>query len=261
MPKYVALSREAHQNARWKRFSSYGFAANDAFLPLLAAELARAAVNMPVAFVERDGAPMLVAVTSLTPGVNLFVSQEGQWLGGYVPAALRSYPFRLLPVKERNESVLVLDEDSGLIGEGEAFADAEPVFNADGTPARPVADTLEFLKQCEVNRQISERAVAALAEADLLEDWPITVKTDQGERQVAGLRRVSETKLNALDDAAFLKLRHAAALPLVYTHLISMQNMANFDKIVRLREQLAAARAAQSAAPAWQIGGDDELLF
>lgn len=261
MPSFVVLSQEAHRHHRWRRYRSYGFAANETFVPVLAAELARAALHMPIAFMERKDGPVLVAVMSMTPGVNLFVSTDGQWLGGYVPAALRGYPFRLMPVKEREESVLVFDEDSGLIGEGEADAEGEPLFTAEGTPSKPVADTLEFLRQCEINRKLTERAVAAIAEAGLIEDWPMTVRTGEGERKVAGLKRASERGLNGLDEAAFLALRRAGALPVVYAQLLSMQNVAGFDRIVKLRDQLAAAKAAQRDEPAWQIGDSDELLF
>lgn len=261
MAKFVALSQAQHRNMRWIRFSSYRFAENETFIPLVAADLARTVLNMPVGFIEREGRLLLVAVTSLQPGINLFVSVDGQWLGGYVPSALRGYPFRLLPVKDRNESVLAFDEESGLIGEGEQFAEAEPLFDEEGKPAKRVGETLEFLKQCERNRLLTERAVAAIAEADIVEDWPVSVKTEQGERKVTGLKRVSETKMNELDDAAFVALRKVAALPIVYAHLLSLQNLSNFDRVIRLRDQLAAAKAAQSAKPAWQVADEDELLF
>ncbi|WP_099866392.1 SapC family protein [Pararhizobium haloflavum] len=261
MPKYVALSHSNHRNARWKRFQSYTFAANETFVPLVAADLAKTAMGLPVAFIERDERLVLVAVTSLTPGINLFVSIDGQWLGGYVPSILRGYPFRLVPVKERNESVLAFDEESGLIGEGAEFEEGETLFEEEGRPSKRVSETLEFLKQCEKNRALTERATAAIKETGIVEDWPISVSVDGEERRVGGLKRVSEKALNGLSDADFLKLRQSAAMPVIYAHLLSMQNIGNFDRIIRLRDQLAAARAQQSAKPAWQVAEDDELLF
>jgi hypothetical protein len=262
MPRYVALSHSTHRDARWKRFSSYSFASNDTFIPLVAAELARAALAMPVAFIEQQGEMVLVAVTSLMPGINLFVSTDGQWLGGYVPSALRGYPFRLVPVKDRDESVLVIDEDSGLIGTGSGFEEAEALFTSDGQPTTAVSQTLDFLKQIEINRQVTARAVAALAAEGLIEDWPITVKGEDGaDRNIQGLKRIGEAKLNALDNDAFLRLRHAGALPVAYAQLLSTQNIGNFEKVVQLRDQLARMKAAQVEQPAWQLSSDDELIF
>ena len=49
-------------------------------------------------------------------------------------------------------------------------------------------------------------AVAALAEAGVIQPWPIKLKAEQGERAIAGLHRVDEAALNALADDVFLKL-------------------------------------------------------
>jgi hypothetical protein len=50
---------------------------------------------VPLAFARHQDRFLLVAVLSLTPGFNLFVSPTGQWLGRYVPSVFRGYPFRL----------------------------------------------------------------------------------------------------------------------------------------------------------------------
>ena len=70
---------------------------------------------MPIAFVEQAGRFVPMAVMGLTPEHNLFVGPEGQWLGGYLPAAMRSYPFRLLRSEGSEQMTLCVDEDSGLV--------------------------------------------------------------------------------------------------------------------------------------------------
>src|SRR3954465_962921 len=126
MPEFTAVTRERHASKAWRRYTSYAFAAGDAALPLVASELAQAVMTMPVAFVKQDGRFVLMAVLSLTPGRNLFVAPDGRWLGEYVPALLRSHPFRLLRPESAAESILCVDEHSALVvdaGQGEAFFD------------------------------------------------------------------------------------------------------------------------------------------
>ena len=56
MPHYQAISRERHANLRWRPSSNYAFAAHEALVPLVAAELPKAMMSLPIAFTEQDGA-------------------------------------------------------------------------------------------------------------------------------------------------------------------------------------------------------------
>src|SRR5919112_5480426 len=115
MPEFTVVSRERHAGKAWRPYTSYAFAAGDAVLPLVASELGQAVMGMPVAFVRQDGRYVLMAVLSLTPERNLFVAPDGRWLGEYVPMVLRGYPFRVLRPEGREESILCVDENSGLV--------------------------------------------------------------------------------------------------------------------------------------------------
>jgi hypothetical protein len=97
MPRFAVVSREHHGGKKWLRFKGYAFAAAEALVPIVGAELARAALSMPLALSEQSEGYTLVALLSPIPGRNMFVGPDGRWLLGYVPAWYRSYPFRLLP--------------------------------------------------------------------------------------------------------------------------------------------------------------------
>ena len=97
MPQFTAISRDSHAGKKWQRFKNYGFASTSALAPVVGVEIARAALAMPLAFFQEARRFVLVAVLSLTPNRNMLVAPDGRWLGGYVPAFLRSYPFALLP--------------------------------------------------------------------------------------------------------------------------------------------------------------------
>ena len=85
----------------------------------------------------------------------------------------------------------------------------------------------------------TDLAMASLAEAGVIEPWPLEVEVDGKKTAIKGLHRVNESALGALDDEAFLKLRKTSALRLAYAQLMSMGQIARFDQLVQLRQQLA----------------------
>lgn len=183
-PQPITLSR--HRGRRWARYTDYRFAAADALAPLVVQELPKAVMSLPIGFIAQPHGYGLVAVQSLQPGQNLFVSAEGRWLGGYVPAVYRGYPFALVKTED-GQQVLCIDEDSGLVLDAPPPEQGEPFFDVDDQPAEPLRKVLEFLQQVAANRAQSERLCALLAEHALIQPWPLKVTTPDGERPVEGL--------------------------------------------------------------------------
>jgi hypothetical protein len=201
-------------------------------------EVARAALAMPLAFIEQSGRYLLVALMSPIAGRNLFVGPAGQWLGSFVPAALRGYPFSVRRVEGSDKSVLCIDEDSGWIVEGDTNPDATKFFEQDGVPSAALKAILDFIGQVEQNRTGTDLAVAALAEAGVIQSWPLTVEQENKQTPVKGLHRIDEPALNALDDETFLKLRKASALILAHAQLMSMQMVGVFQHLLAMQQRL-----------------------
>lgn len=169
--KLVPLVPEQHKSLQLSSQASYAFAADQALVSLVGAEMHRAALSFPVAFMRQEVAaeagkdaavtytPM--AVLSFQPGRNLFVGPEGQWLGDYVPAILRGYPFHLLSTREDpDRKVLCVDEDSPrLVPEN-----GQPLFAEDGKLTELTSGIFDFLVQTDRNRQATRRAVSELAD-------------------------------------------------------------------------------------------------
>lgn len=231
MPQYVAVSRERHGAKKWRRPTSYAFARADDVAPIVGAELARAALGMPCAFVEQERRYKLVALLSLVPGRNMFVGSDGRWLGAYIPAGLRFYPFRLLPQEGTNDAVLCVDEQSGLVMD--ADAGGEPFIDADGKPAAPLSPLFQGLTQLERSRRVTEVAVASLVEVGVIRPWQINLKTETGQRSASGLHCVDEGALGRLGDDAFIRLRATSGLSVAYAQLLSMGNLPMFDQPTR----------------------------
>jgi hypothetical protein len=240
MPKYVAVNRERHSAKRLRAHENFAFLAREAVVPIVSAELQAVALSMPIGFIEQSGRYSLVAVLSFVPGHNLFVGPDNQWLGKYLPAMFRAYPFRLLRKEGSDESILGIDEESRLIVDanetGEAFYDSE------GKPSASVQAMTNFLVGVERGRTATDLAVAALAKARVICPWAIKIKTGDGEKPVSGLHQIDEVALNALGDDSFLQLRKALALPIAYAQLISIGQTTALERLVILHENLRKAQ-------------------
>ncbi len=250
MTSLHVISRERHANQTWQRPSNYAFAAQQAVVVLVAAELPKAVMSLPLAFIEHEGGFVPVAVLGLQPGSNLFVGADGRWVGPFIPAVVRSHPFRLAQTDD-GQQALCIDEESALLiagpGGGERF------FNEDGQPAQAVLDILKFLTEIAQSAAATALACAALAQYQLIRPWPITLSTDAGEQQVEGLFQIDEAALNQLPGEALHALTQAGALPIAYCQLLSMQHLP-------LLGQLAQA-LAQAATPVDLPKGDLDLEF
>jgi hypothetical protein len=255
MTQLTPISKKKHADKSWTRYSSYNFAAKESIVPLASAEIFNASLSLPLAFVKHNDHFVLVAVLSLAPGSNLFVGPNGQWLGKYVPSAFRGYPFRLARGGPKNEMLLCVDEESGLVNEDKKAG--EPFFDDNEELSKTVKDILQFLTQVEQNRIATFAAVASLAEAGLMMEWPLKLKDGDQEKPVTGLYRIDEAKLNSLDDEQFWKVRKAGSLPIAYAQLLSMGNMQIFETLAKVQKPAAS----QPPAAGTFLGDDDVISF
>lgn len=223
MVKYFPFTAERHKGKTWSFPSlQYRFASAATFVPIVGAEVANIATSMPVAFIKHNEQLHLVGLLSYYQGHNLFVRTDGQWMGSYVPAEFRAYPFRFLRLPGVDKPVLCIDEESGFLDDN---ASGEPFFDDVGKPSKSVVGVIAMLEALEKNRLITAVAVRALETAGVIVPWELGIKDGRNESQLQGLYRVDEQLLQKLDDEAFLGLRKAGALPLAFAQLISMARL------------------------------------
>lgn len=261
MANFVPLNRHSHANMQWKRPETYAFAAKQAVVPVVGLELATTAVNMPLGFIRQGENHHLVALLSFQQDSNLFTGHDGRWIGPYIPAAFRSYPFRLMRTERSEQMVVCVDEESDLIQDGD---DGEAFFQEDGKPSEQVTRIADFLQQIEASRLATDLAVKALADADVIMPWEIKIKgSGGGEHPINGFFRVDETRLNTLDDQTYLGLRKAGAIGLAYGQIISMSRLEVLGRLAEHHENVAKAR--QQAKPLPELNelfeNDDKLIF
>lgn len=220
MSNYTPITRQTHAKKHWQKFTNYNFAAQTQTARVVAAELGQAVRTLPMAFVKQGDNFILSAVMALEPDQNLYVAPDGRWLGGYVPAAFRGYPFSI------QNGTLHIDEDSGLVSEDTS---GQALYDKTGELTKPVQDVQNFLRQIEQNRTITDLAVAALSDAGCITEWQFK------DKDVAGLYRADEAKLNTLDGETYLKLRKTKSIAIAYAQLFSMANIGVFDKLEKMQ--------------------------
>ncbi len=251
-----ALSREKHRDLRLRPVEHpWAFARTMVTAAVVGAELPELVRTMPIAFRQQEGRASMVALMGLGRE-NLCVGPQGEWLGRYIPAVLRAWPFALAP--RGSEHVVVVNSDSPVLSR----ETGDPLFDAEGKPTERLQKILDFLKLVGDQDVVIARAVAAIADAGLFVPWDIELRNEVGKRvRVTGLHQVSREAFDALDDEAFLTLRRAGALPLIYGHWFSQRNISELERLMReqskRREQPAAG--GQEAQPLYIT--DDYLKF
>lgn len=239
MSSIQAVSLSRHIGKRWKRYVNYSFAAQEAVVGLVAQELPKAMMSLPIAFIPVDSGFMPAGVLGLTPGKNLFVTPDGRWIPGhYVPALLRSYPFRIARA-ESDGFVLCIDEASGLMTDDPV---GEPFFDEEGKPAKAMQEVLVFLEHLKAGQESTLKACEVLQRHGLIQPWPITLQVESADnRSVQGLYRIDEAVLGQLNAEALYELKQSGALTIAYCQLLSMQHFSQLGQLMQAHAQLAAA--------------------
>lgn len=245
MSNIQAVSYSRYAGKRWQRYTNYAFAAQDVLVPLIAQELSKVMMHMPIAFMSTETGFVPVAVLGLVPGKNLFVAPDGRWLTGYVPALYRGYPFQVL-CSDKGEHMLCINEDSGLITEGPT---GESFFDEDGQLAKSVRDLMGFFKKIMIGHTGSVQCCQVLQKHGLIQPWTVTLQTDDaGEHQVKGLFRINGEALDTLAAEALHELKQSGALTLAYCQLFSMQHLPVLGQLMQ-----AHARVVPSSTPSEEL--------
>lgn len=106
MPQWIALSPSQHAGQRYLPRDGYHYATPLNVAGILLAELPKLLPHYVVVFIK-EGEHFQPMVLLGIGEQNLYVAPNGKWLGGYVPASVRGYPF-ILANNERGEKVLPL---------------------------------------------------------------------------------------------------------------------------------------------------------
>jgi hypothetical protein len=227
MGNFVVISKEQHKDKFWRRPENLKFTEKNTVVPVLLTELGRAVLAFPLVFVKHGENFIFSAMLGLAPGENLFLNKDGKWLGNYIPALIRAYPFRLVRANN-NQLALAIDEDYITEKEGIPFFEGENL-------SKETDNILKFILEVERGRTLTVNATKKLAELNLIEPWNLRIKTEGGEKSVEGVFKINENKLASLSDEDFISLRKIGALQMIYGQLFSMGNLHILARLAQIR--------------------------
>ncbi|WP_006788240.1 SapC family protein [Thiorhodospira sibirica] len=251
------VSIQQHAAMMWQKPTSYEFARTHAVVPLVASEVPKAALAAPVGLLQTDAGFMPVMLSGLEAGKNLFIAKNGHWLCDYLPVILRYYPFHLVEI-EAGQTVLCVDEDSGLVGEN--IAAGKRFFADDGQLTDALHDVINALISYKDNRLKTKHSCEILAQYAVLEPWPITHRNESGFHTMEGLFRINEAQLKALSAQALAALHAVDALALAYCQLISTHRMQTLLMLAKAHADIDQ-RLEQESRELFALEDEGELKF
>jgi hypothetical protein len=221
--KPVLLDSEKHRKRRVLPSNSFAFAKKANSLFIAAAEFNEAAKEYAIVFTRSgNGRIAPVVMLGLRSRENLFVNDRDEWIGRYVPAFLRRYPFVLAQLPGQQVLGVCVDEAYGGLSDEEGDA----LFDERGGYTPFLQNALDFLGQYQREYQRTEGFCQRLEQAGLFTEMNARADLVDGRTfTVAGLMVVDEKKLLALPDAVALSLFRTGELHLIAMHLMSLSNM------------------------------------
>lgn len=245
MSSFVPLQNDKHANLKVAESGDFTRFKEQHLIPIVAQDFFNLAAEFPLVFVKNADAETMVpvAIMGLKEGINLYCQTE-QYPAQVVPLGFTTAPFSLTAADpEGKQFALMIDVDSPLVSETEGNA----LFDENGEKTEYLkmrADTLEKISQ----QSFQTRAITKLLQdLDLLKTQQVQLRAraDGPSYNIDGIFTVNEEALNGLSDEAFVDLRKRGVLPLIYSHLASLQQMRRI--LVRQDEADRAAKAAETA--------------
>lgn len=218
------LNVSAHGGKGLRRPADYRFAAKSHAVVLHVEEFRVACAHYPIVFADDDSA-VPIAILGYDQGRNFFVDATGNWeRGAYIPAYVRRYPFIHGRGAKDGDVVLYIDMASDLVVDMAENPDAEPLF-VDGQPSERSKRAMDFCMAFQTQAPITSAFVEEIKSRGMLENRDIKVDLQGGaQRQLKGLRIISEKAFSTLPDDAWLEWRRRGWVSPVHWHWASMDN-------------------------------------
>ena len=258
-----ALNSNQHANLRYKPNQPYHFAAKAMMVPIVSAEFRLISREYPIVFPKADPsnnqAMVPQALMGTQTGRNLHVKESGHWIGRYVPAHIRRYPFIAAPAKKEGQQskdrtfAICIDTEAPHL----STTEGEPLYE-NGEPSPVLKKVQEVLTNLQKDFEATARLVQLLDDAGLLVDRHLEI-TRKNEKPVAltGFQVIDGEKLGNLSPDTLSTLHKSGAMMLVYAHLVSLTNLQD-----GLLAQAVSVTETEEKVPDIEslFGGDDDIF-
>lgn len=246
---FTILHREAHRMLKFQRAERDMLWVKGLItVNLAASELPSAALEFPCVMTHNNSGGRLLAVTGLEQGRNLFVDAQNHWTANYMPAVMRTWPFRLLDqVDEEGSRPIAVQRAALNVVAGDAL------FDEQGQEAPWLKGIMQELVALDAAEATTSQMVSALHAAGVLTERALQAVLPNGRQmELTGFLSVDEHKLNALEDKVVADLHRQGALAMAYLHLLSLRQFKTLMELAAAQEpgSTPAQDLAQQAVPA-----------
>lgn len=246
MANLVAVQAALHQHLLVVPSQIDTHAAGQNLIPLIPAELSHVATQLPVVLAKngQTGQFVLAALTGFTAQENLMMA-DGQWQGIYLPLQIQRQPFFVgKATPDAADYVVCIDLDSPAtlfsterLDAQQLPADAEALFNADGSETAYYRDAKLKLAQLLQGEQQRELLLSELLALRLLQPMSLEITfADQSITKLNGLYTIDEQQLAQLPAEHLVRLHQQGLLGAVYAILGSAAQI--YGLIARKNKQL-----------------------
>lgn len=231
--KIVPISKEIHRDWSYIGLTNYLPTRNDALVPIVIAEITRLISTNPIIFAEETDLGVF-SLQGLIPGRNLMVDEKGKWVGDYIPARYRSMPFVLANDSKNKNGEKILCFIDGLDCVAKSFKQKSTrLFKDDKTElSDDMKRVFEFLQSIDQNEKITKQALESIREANVLEDWTLSLKLSDGEKKFSGLKKVNIEKLKSLSGKTLQKMNKTGGLDICFASHLSLDNLNKLRNLV-----------------------------
>lgn len=247
-PEFTILHREAHRMLKFNRIQrDMGWAKGLITINLAASEMPSAALAFPCVMTHSAAGGRLLAITGLEQGRNLLVDDKGRWLGNYLPAVLRTWPFRLLDqADEEGSRPIAVQKEALNVSQG------DDLFDDKGQEMPWLKAVMQDLVALDAAETTTSEMVSALHAAGVLTERAMQAVLPNGRQmELTGFLSVDEHKLNALEDKVVASLHRQGALAMAYLHLLSLRQFKSLmDMAAALEPAPEPAKPSEEAVAA-----------
>ena len=238
MSTLIPLDSKKHNLHKVEPTSDFSFTKNDNLCTVLLAELNKLVGQSPIVFAKNKTADYeLCSLQGLEADKNYCVSENGLWKVNYIPARYRAYPFIMATETNSKKTILCFDSDSKLVNDTSSSKGIR-LFDDDSKPSDQTKKILSFLDSLEKNQKVTNIALSAIVEANLLEDWELEVTNGENKEFITGMKKVNFNKLRAIDDKTLALLRNSGGLEVIYAHYFSLPTLQKLGELSKETKQI-----------------------
>ena len=241
---YIPLDKNNHKDLHVKLNSDFAHAKDTHLAAASLREYAQIAGCMPIIFIKdpKSATTHSVAMLGIEQGVNLFMQDE-KWSGHVVPLNVQRYPFDVRPDGEKLG--VFIDENSDLVGK-----EGEPLF-VDGAPSPFLENRQKLLSELANSEMATRDFVKKLEDLGLLDSIIIRAQYTNGQqRNINGMKTISEKRLQGLDADTVADLHKTGYLGAIYAVLMSLGQLNRLVQLTQSGENPVRSLQLQPEEPA-----------